>query len=382
MPFYDKEHEMFRGSVHEYVQRWVVPSYDQWEAERLIDRSIWAPAAELGLFGLDIPARFGGIDVHDYRFPMIVAEELSAVGAASLVTTFAGQDNVVRYLIDLGTEEQRRRWLPGMAAGKVIGAIAMTEPGAGSDLRAIRTRAVREGDDWVLNGQKTFITSGIQADLVVVAARTDPTAGAKGLTLFVVEGDAAGFGHDRRLAKLGLHAQDTAEMFFTDVRVPAAQVLGEVGQGFGYLMWQLPRERFAIAIGALAGAEAALTWTQDYVFGRQAFGRRVGDFQNTRFVLAEIATEIDVTRSYLRECAYKVNEGTLTAVEAAKAKWWASELEVRAVSRLLQLFGGYGYVEEYPIARAYRDSRVQTIYGGTTEIMKEIIGRDIASRYR
>ncbi|WP_159810079.1 acyl-CoA dehydrogenase family protein [Cellulomonas citrea] len=383
MSFYEQDHEDYRETVREYVRRYVSPSYDRWEADRLIDREVWRPAGEAGLIGLDVPEAYEGPDLHDWRFRMVVAEELNMAGAASLTIAFAVQDDLVLpYLIDLGTDEQKARWLPGMAAGELIGAIGMTEPGAGSDLQAIRTTAVRDGDDWVLNGQKTFISNGINADLVIVVAKTDPAAGARGISLLVVERGMPGFERGRKLDKLGLHAQDTAELFFTDVRVPATNVLGEIGHGFGYLMQRLPRERLSIAAGGYAGARAALQWTQDYVFERKAFGQRIGDFQNTRFELAEIETEIDVTRAYLEQCVLKLNAGTLTTVEASKAKWWATELEGRATTRLLQLFGGYGFMDEYPISRAFRDSRVQTIYGGTTEIMKEIIGRDIAARYR
>jgi long-chain-acyl-CoA dehydrogenase len=383
VPFYEQDHDDYRETVREFVKREVTPHYDRWEAAGLIDRSVWLPAGESGLIGLDVPEQYGGADIHDWRFRLLVAEELNMVGAASLTIAFAVQDDLVLpYLLDLGTEEQKQRWLPPMASGELIGAIGMTEPGAGSDLQGIRTTAVRDGDDWVLNGQKTFISNGMQAGLVIVVAKTDPAAGARGVSLLVVEEDMAGFEHGRKLDKLGLHAQDTAELFFTDVRVPAANVLGEIGHGFGYLMQRLPRERLSIAAGGYAGARAALRWTQDYVFERKAFGQRIGDFQNTRFVLAEIETEIDVTRAYLEQCVLKLNDGTLTTVEASKAKWWATELEGRATTRLLQLFGGYGFMDEYPISRAFRDSRVQTIYGGTTEIMKEIIGRDIAGRYR
>ncbi|MCG2798322.1 MAG: acyl-CoA dehydrogenase family protein [Cellulomonas sp.] len=383
MSFYEQDHDDYRETVREYVKRQVSPHYAQWETDRLIDRSVWIPAGENGLIGLDVPEEYGGPDIHDWRFRMVVAEELNMIGAASLTIAFAVQDDLVLpYLLDLGTQEQKERWLPGMASGQLIGAIGMTEPGAGSDLQSIRTTAVRDGDDWVLSGQKTFISNGIHADLVIVVAKTDPAAGARGVSLLVVERGMPGFERGRKLDKLGLHAQDTAELFFTDVRVPAANVLGEAGHGFAYLMERLPRERMSIAVGAYAGARAALAWTCDYVFERKAFGQRIGDFQNTRFELAEIETEIDVTRAYLEQCVLKLNAGTLTTVEASKAKWWATELEGRATTRLLQLFGGYGFMDEYPISRAFRDSRVQTIYGGTTEIMKEIIGRDIAGRYR
>ncbi len=383
MPFFDQDHDDYRETVRDYIATWVEPSYDQWEADHLIDRKVWTPAAEAGLIALDIPEQYGGMDLHDWRFRMVVAEELNMAAAPSLTIAFAVHDDLVLpYLLDLATDEQKERWLPRMASGEWIGAIGMTEPGAGSDLQAIKTTAVRDGDDWVLNGQKTFISNGVHADLVIVVAKTDPSAGAKGFSLFVVETGMEGFERGRKLDKLGLHAQDTAELFFTNCRVPDANLLGEAGMGFVYLMQRLPRERLSIAAGAYAGARAVVTWAQDYVFERKAFGQRIGDFQNTRFVLAEAETEVDITRAYIEQCVTRLNEGTLTTIEASKAKWWATELEGKVTTQMLQLFGGYGYMEEYPIARAYRDCRVQTIYGGTTEIMKEIIGRDIAARYR
>lgn len=383
MPFFDQDHDDYRETVRDYIATWVEPSYDQWEADHLIDRKVWTPAAEAGLIALDIPEQYGGMDLHDWRFRMVVAEELNMAAAPSLTIAFAVHDDLVLpYLLDLATDEQKERWLPKMASGEWIGAIGMTEPGAGSDLQAIKTTAVRDGDDWVLNGQKTFISNGVHADLVIVVAKTDPSAGAKGFSLFVVETGMEGFERGRKLDKLGLHAQDTAELFFTNCRVPHDNLLGEAGMGFMYLMQRLPRERLSIAAGAYAGARAAVKWAQDYVFERKAFGQRIGDFQNTRFVLAEAETEVDITQAYIEQCVTRLNEGTLTTIEASKAKWWATELEGRITTQMLQLFGGYGFMEEYPIARAYRDCRVQTIYGGTTEIMKEIIGRDIAARYR
>jgi alkylation response protein AidB-like acyl-CoA dehydrogenase len=292
---------------------------------------------------------------------------------------------VVPALSSLGTEEQRGRWLPRLATGESIGAIALTEPGAGSDLGALRTTAVRDGDGWVLNGQKAFVSNGRSAGVLVVGAVTDAVTDAVtpgGLALFVLDGDTVGLERGRQLDKLGLHAQDTVELFLTDCRVPAASVLGQVGAGRAALRRLLPRERLAQAAISWAGASGSLRLAEEHVFARRAFGQRVGDFQNTRFTLAEIETGLDVTRAYVEECVRHLNGGTLTGVEAAKAKWWAAEQAVTATTRLLQLFGGYGFMEEYPIARAFRDSRVQTIYAGTTEIMKELIGRDIAGRRR
>jgi long-chain-acyl-CoA dehydrogenase len=329
-----------------------------------------------------VPEELGGGGEPDFRYPMIVAEELAAIGATSYCLGLRLQDDIVLpYLLDLCTDEQKQRWLPGMASGELVGAIAMTEPGAGSDLQGIRATAVRDGDGWILNGQKTFITNGINADLVIVFAKTDPDAGSRGFSLFVVERDDPGFSRGRKLDKVGLAGQDTAELVFEDVRVGPENVLGEIGQGLIYLMQRLPKERLSLAAQALASAEAAVRWTQDYVFDRTAFGQRVGDLQATRFELAELETEVEITRAYIQSAALALNEHTLTTAEASKAKLWATEMQVRVTSRCLQLFGGYGFMNEYPIGRAFRDSRVQTIYGGTSQIMKEIIGRDIAGRY-
>ncbi|MGW4489284.1 acyl-CoA dehydrogenase family protein [Amycolatopsis sp. NPDC004368] len=374
------DHEAYREVVREFTAREVEPNLDRWDAARLIDRDVWRAAGKQGVIGLAVPEEYGGAGQPDYRYRVVVAEELARVGAASLHSSFGLQDDIViPYVQDLGTEEQRRKWLPGMASGELIGAIAMTEPGAGSDLQGVRTTAVRDGAEWVLNGQKTFITSGVNADFVIVVARTDPAAGSRGFSLIVVEDGTPGFTRGRKLDKVGLHAQDTAELFFADVRVPAANLLGTEGRGFAHLMERLPRERLSIAVGSLASIDAVFASTREYCFARKAFGQAVGDFQNTRFVLAEIATERDVTAAYLDACVLGLNAGTLSAVDAAKAKWWASELQKRVVDRCVQLHGGYGYMLEYPVARAFVDSRVQTIYGGTTEIMKEIIGRDLAA---
>jgi long-chain-acyl-CoA dehydrogenase len=308
-------------------------------------------------------------------------EEFAAVGAASVHLGFSlNEDIAMPYFLDLATEEQKRRWLPGTAAGETICAIAMTEPGAGSDLQGMRTTAVRDGDEWVINGAKTFITNGIQADLVIVAARTDPAAGSRGLTLLVVERDTPGFTRGRKLEKIGLHGQDTAELFFDNARVPAANLLGREGAGFAHLMERLPRERLSIAMYAQAAADAAFGWTLDYVREREAFGQPIGNFQTVAFTLAELQTALDVSRAYVDRAILAYNAGELDAIEAAKAKLWATDLQQRVTDRGLQLHGGYGYMMEYPIARAFLDSRVQSIYGGTNEIMKEIIGRKLVRR--
>ncbi|MGW4477926.1 acyl-CoA dehydrogenase family protein [Rhodococcus triatomae] len=376
---FTEDHDAYRATVREYLAREVRPHYERWEEQRLVDRTAWLAAGRAGIIGLAVPEQYGGSGDTDYRYRCVVAEEFANAGATSLGAGLGTQDDIViPYIDDLGTDEQKQRWLPGMVSGELIGAIAMTEPGAGSDLQGITTSAVRDGDEWILNGQKTFITNGIHADLVIVAARTDPGAGSRGYSLLVVEHGMDGFTRGRKLHKVGLAGQDTAELSFVDVRVPAANLLGTEGRGLSHLMERLPRERLSIAVGALAGARAAYEWTRRHVFERTAFGKPVGDFQNTRFVLAEILTEIDVTQAYIDSAVGSLNKGELTAVEAAQAKWWASELQKRVVDRCVQLHGGYGYMMEYPIARAFVDSRIQTIYGGTTEIMKEIVGREIA----
>jgi long-chain-acyl-CoA dehydrogenase len=373
------DHDDYRQVVRDFVDREVSPNLTRWDQERLIGRPVWLAGGKQGIIGLSVPEQYGGGGEPDYRYQVVVMEELARAGAASLASSFSLQDNIIiPYVKDLGTEEQKQRWLTGMASGQLIGAIAMTEPGAGSDLQGLRTTAVRDGGEWVVNGQKTFITSGINADFVIVVARTEPGAGARGFSLIVVETGTPGFTRGRKLDKIGLHAQDTAELFFADVRVPAANVLGTEGRGFMHLMERLPLERLAIATAGLASAQAVFTETTRYCFERKAFGRPIGDLQNTRFQLAEMSTELDVTRAYHDAAVLALNAGSLSAVDAAKAKWWATELQKRVIDRCLQLHGGYGYMLEYPVARAFIDSRIQTIYGGTTEIMKEIIGRDLA----
>jgi len=375
---YDADHEAFRAVAREFVQREVVPHQQRWEAERFIDRDAWLAAGKQGLIGLPVPEEYGGPGAADFRYRCVLMEELARVGAASLSSGFGLQDDIaLPYLIDLGTAEQKSRWLPPMVSGESIGAIAMTEPGAGSDLQGITTTAARDGEEWVVNGAKTFITNGIAADLVIVAARTDPAAGARGISLIVVQRGAPGFTRGRKLDKLGLHAQDTAELFFDDVRVPASNLLGNLGGGFVHLMERLPRERMSIAIQAGTSVRAAIDWTVTYTKERRAFGKPIAAFQNTQFELANAVTEVDVLEAYLDKATLALNAGTLSAVDAAKAKLWATEVQNRVIDRCLQLFGGYGFMMEYPIARAFADARVQTIYGGTSEIMRTIIGRDI-----
>jgi alkylation response protein AidB-like acyl-CoA dehydrogenase len=375
---YEAVHEEYRATARAFVEREVVPNLQRWDDERQVDRDTWKKAGQAGLVGLAVPERFGGAGVSDYRYRFALCEEIARVGAASLQSAFGTNDDIVLgYLLSLGTEDQQARWLPGFATGETVGAIAMSEPGAGSDLRGITTSAVRSGKSWVLNGAKTFISNGITADLVIVVARTDPDAGGKGYSLFTVERDTPGFTRGRKLDKVGLRAQDTAELFFDDARVPARNLLGAEGGGLAALMRNLPRERIGIAVAAQCSAEAAFGWTLDYVRERRAFGQALAELQTVGFTLAELRTKIEVTRSYVDHCVRALNAGTLTAVDAAKAKWWATEVQWEVIDHGVQLHGGYGYMTEYPIARAFMDARVQRIYGGTNEIMKEIIRRDL-----
>jgi alkylation response protein AidB-like acyl-CoA dehydrogenase len=370
---------MLRASVREFAAREIAPYQEKWIADGLIDRSAWLAAGAQGLLGLAVPATYGGAGEPDYRYRLVIMEELARIGAASFNAGTSVQDDlVVPYLLDLGTPEQKEAWLPRLCAGTAIGALALTEPGTGSDLQAVRTSATRQGDGWLLSGSKTFITNGVLADVVVVFARTDPAAGSRGFSLFLVDRAMPGFDRGRKLEKLGLRANDTAELFFNDVALPATALLGEVGRAFEHIMVRLPRERMSIATTSLAAAQAAFEWTYAYCFERRAFGQPIGDFQHSRFTLAEMSTELDVARAYIDRAVLALNDGTLSAVDAAKAKWWMSDLQQRIVDRCLQLHGGYGYMLEYPIARAFADARIQPIYGGTNEIMKEIIGRDLA----
>ncbi|GAB3162076.1 acyl-CoA dehydrogenase family protein [Microbispora hainanensis] len=372
---FDEEHDLFRETVREFMAREVVPHHAQWEKDGIVPRDVWKKAGELGMFGFSVPEEYGGSGITDFRYNTVIVEEIIRVGASGLGFGLHN-DIMAPYMVDLTNDEQKQRWLPGFASGELITAIGMTEPGAGSDLQGIRTTAVREGDHYVVNGQKTFITNGINSDLVVVVTKTDPSAGARGTSLLVVERGMEGFTRGRNLEKVGMHAQDTAELFFENVRVPVANLLGgEEGQGFFQLMNNLPQERLSIAVAAVAAAETVLEQTIEYCRNRTAFGRSIGKFQNTRFLLAELSTEVEIARHYVDKCIRALNAKELTAVDAAKAKWWTTELQNKVIDRCVQLHGGYGYMLEYPVAKAWLDSRVQTIYGGTTEIMKEIIGR-------
>ncbi|MFD1814087.1 acyl-CoA dehydrogenase family protein [Rhodococcus gannanensis] len=373
---FEPEHELFRESYRKFLDLEVAPHHDRWEEQNIVDREVWKKAGEQGFLGMAVPEEYGGGGVLDFRYNTIVTEETTRRGFSG-IGFMLHNDVVAPYLMDLATEEQKRRWLPGFCSGEIITAIAMTEPGTGSDLQGIKTRAVKDGDHWILNGSKTFITNGINADLVIVVAQTDPEKGAQGFSLLVVERGMDGFERGRNLDKIGLKAQDTAELSFTDVRVPAANLLGEEGMGFIYLMKNLPQERLSIAVVAAAAMESALEMTVQYVRDRKAFGKSIGSFQNTRFELADMATQTQIARVFVDKSIELLNENKLTVQEAAMAKYWTTDRQVELIDRCLQLHGGYGYMREYPIAKAYMDSRVQKIYGGTSEIMKEIIGRGL-----
>ncbi|MFE2051769.1 acyl-CoA dehydrogenase family protein [Streptomyces sp. NPDC059459] len=373
---YGPDHEAFRETVRAFLTKEVAPHHERWETEGVVDREVWRSAGRQGLLGMAVAEEYGGGGTDDFRYSAVLIEEFARAGASGLALSLHN-DIVGPYLTRLADEEQKRRWLPGFTSGDLVTAIAMTEPGAGSDLQGIRTTATDEGDHYLLNGAKTFISNGILADLVVVVARTTPEGGSGGQSLLVVERGTEGFARGRNLDKIGQKAQDTAELFFDDVRVPKANLLGEENRAFTYLMGNLAQERLAIAIGAAAAAEEILDVTTRYVKGREAFGRPLSGLQHIRFEIAEMATETAVTRTFVDQCVTEHCRGRLDAVHASMAKWWATELQKRVVDRCLQLHGGYGYMSEYRVARAFLDSRVQTIYGGTTEIMKEIIGRSL-----
>ncbi|MCX4385994.1 acyl-CoA dehydrogenase family protein [Micromonospora peucetia] len=373
---YERDHEEFRELCREFLTREAVPHHERWEADGIVDREVWRRAGAAGLLGMDVATEYGGGGQRDFRFNAVLDEEIVAAGCTGL--GFGLHNDVVApYLTELTTDDQRKRWLPGFCSGDLVTAIAMSEPGAGSDLAGIRTSAVRDGDSWVLNGQKTFITNGELADLVVVVVRTAPEQGAHGVSLVAVESGTPGFSRGRRLAKVGLRANDTAELFFDDCRVPAENLIGTENHGFYHLMANLPRERLSIAVAAVAAAERLLAVTLDYARSRQAFGRPIGAFQHNRFLLAELDTEVTIARTFVNHCVAEYDAGRLSVTDAAKVKWWTTELQNRVADRCVQLHGGYGYMLEYPVAKAWLDGRVQTIYGGTTEIMKEIIGRGL-----
>ena len=370
-----EEHAIFRESVRRFIAAEIVPNHEGWEKLGHVDRGIWHQAGKAGFLCPSIPEEYGGAGA-DRLFGSIVIEELARVSATGPGFTLHSEI-VAPYILRYGTEDQKRTWLPKMATGEVIGAIAMTEPGAGSDLQGMKTRAMRDGDDFVLNGSKTFITNGYLSDLVIVAAKTDVDAGAKGITLILVEASRDGFTKGSPFRKLGLRAQDTCELFFDNVRVPATNVLGGEGNGFRCLMQELAWERLQIAIGGTALMESILQQTIDYTRDRKAFGRAVADFQATKFKLAELKTEVQIARVFVDRCLELVLANGLSTDTAAMAKYWVSELTTKVVDQCLQLHGGNGFMWEYQVARAYADSRIQRIFGGTNEIMKELISRSL-----
>ncbi len=375
---FEDDHELFRDSVRGFIAKEMVPFHDDWEEAGIVDRSLFRKAGAQGFLGMAAPEEHGGGGVEDFRYNVVIAEEIQRAGvnAAGLGWTLHN-DICLPYFLTLCTAEQQARWLPGICSGELITAIAMTEPGIGSDLASMSTTALRDGDHYVVNGSKTFITNGINADLVITAVKTDPSERHAGMSLIVLERDMAGFERGRNLDKIGMHAQDTAELFFTDVEVPVTNRLGDEGSGFRSLVGNLPQERLSIAVTGVAAARQALDITLAYAKERTAFGQPIGAFQNSRFRLAEMATEVEIAQTFVDRCVVALDDGVLTAEEAAMAKWWCTELQKRVVDACVQLHGGYGYMTEYPIARAYADARITTIYGGTTEIMKEIIGRSL-----
>ena len=375
---FDETHDQFRAAFRGWLDDRVVPNHEEWERDGITPRDLWFDAGKQGFLGLTVPEEFGGGGTNDYRFATIMTEEIGTtgvIGSGNGITLH--NDIVLPYYLELANDEQKKRWLPGMCTGELIGALGITEPNTGSDVAGVRTTAVKKGGAYIVNGAKSFISNGINSDLVITVCKTDPEKGHRGFSLLIVERGMKGFERGRNLDKLGMHAQDTAELFFNDVEVPEENLLGEEGMGFVYLMTNLAQERLGIAVGAIAVADAAVKWTLDYTKERKAFGQSISQFQNSKFLLAELATEVQIAQVYVDRCVELHCEAKLSAEQAAAAKFWCTELQNKVVDRCLQLHGGYGYMREYPIARAWADSRIQTIYGGTTEIMKEIVGRSL-----
>ncbi len=376
----DSEKGVFRDSVVKFLDKEVLPFYEEWERAEIWPRDLWSKMGEAGFLCIDMPSDYGGYGA-SFELSCILVHEVARAGLGALASGISVHSDIVApYILHLGTEEQKQRILPGMVTGEIVGAIAMTEPGAGSDLQGIRTSAVKDGDDYVINGAKTFITNGQHCDVVIVAAKTDPKAGGRGMTLFTMKSDSPGFARGRNLEKVGLSSGDTSEMSFVDVRLSAADVLGGEGEGFANLMNELPRERLILGVGCVGAADGILEQTVSYVRERRAFGELLSSFQNTRFELADVKTEIELNRALTEKCIDTYIDGTLTTEEASMVKLASSEMQGKVVDRCLQLFGGYGYMKEYPIARAYVDARVQRIYGGTSEVMKELIARGLVGR--
>ncbi|MFN0091277.1 MAG: acyl-CoA dehydrogenase family protein [Acidimicrobiales bacterium] len=375
---FEPEHELFRESFASFVDKEMKPHLESWERDGIAPRELYTKAGANGFLCMSVPEEYGGGGVADFRYNQIINEEVQAAGMVGAGNGICLHNDInLPYIQKLATPEQKQRWLPGMCSGELISAIAMTEPAVGSDLAGMKTTALRDGDRYIVNGSKTFITNGINSDIVIVACKTDPAAKHKGMSLLVLERGMPGFERGRNLDKLGQHSQDTAELFFADVEVPVENLLGEEGKGFLHLVDNLPQERLSIAVAGVAAAKAALGWTAEYCKERHAFGQPIGSFQNSRFRLAEMKTEVEIGQVFVDRCVSALNAGELSADDAAMAKWWCTELQKRVVDTCVQLHGGYGYMTEYPITRAYADARIATIYGGTTEIMKEIIGRSL-----
>jgi len=374
---YNEDHEAFRSSVREFLEREVKPHTDEYIAAKALPREFWLAAGAQGLLGLEIPEEYDGAGAGDYRFNAVLMEELGKVNAALPTCVGIHADITAPYIVELGTEEQKKRWLPGVASGEILLAIGMTEPSGGSDLAALKTTAVRDGDEWVINGSKTFITNGFSCDIVIAAARTNPEKGPKGITLFAIEATKEGFSRGRKLDKVGMEESDTSELFFENVRVTDAEIIGELDMGFIHMMQKLPQERLGCSVSNLAHAKQILVETLQYTKDRKAFGQSIGSFQYNKFLLAEMFTKIEVCEAYVDRCVEAHAAGELTAVEAAKAKWWSSETQSDVLDGCVQLHGGYGFMNEYRVARAWRDARVTKIWAGSNEIMKELIGREL-----
>ncbi|KRA38835.1 MULTISPECIES: acyl-CoA dehydrogenase family protein [unclassified Nocardioides] len=374
---YDEDHEAFRSSVKEFIDRSVLPHTEEHIAAKALPREFWLEAGKQGLLGLEVPEQYGGAEANDFRFNAVLQEELAKVGAAYPTCHGIHADITAPYIVELGTEEQKERWLPGVVSGEILLGIGMTEPSGGSDLANLKSTAVRDGDEWIINGSKTFITNGFSGDLFVTAVRTDPERGPKGITLFGIEATKEGFSRGRKLDKVGMEESDTAELFFENVRVTDAEIIGELNMGFIHMMQKLPQERLGCAVANVAQAKQILIETLQYTKDRQAFGQSIGKFQSNKFLLAELFTQIEVAEAYIDKCVLAHSKGELTAIDASKAKWWSSQAQSEVLDACVQLHGGYGFMNEYRVARAWRDARVTKIWAGSNEIMKELIGRDL-----
>jgi alkylation response protein AidB-like acyl-CoA dehydrogenase len=378
---FTEDHELFRESFRHFLETEVVPNFDQWEHDGIVPREVYRAAGESGFMAMEAPEEYGGVGIDDFWFNAVLHEEIGRTGVVGFGAGLTLHNDVcLPYFLHYATDEQKERWLPGIVSGELLTAVAMTEPDAGSDLAGIATHGTLDGDDYIVSGSKTFITNGINADLIITAVRTEPAPRHGGLSILIVERDTPGFERGRNLQKAGMHSQDTSELFFSDARVPRANLLGEPGKGFSYLVHNLARERISIALAGVTAARGAIDWTIPYIRERRAFGKSIGEFQAVRHMLAEAHTETEVARAFVDQCVDKLNAGTLSAEEAAMAKYWATDVQGSAIDKCVQLHGGYGYMLEYPVARAWADARVARIYGGTNEIMKEIIGRSLLRR--